>query len=90
MRASFGSHESVGIASGEGELCGHDACLGACGDVVEFEVETFALCPPAIHPQQNFTPVLSVDTSIFGVDLHNAVELVVFAGEQTANSKLAE
>ena len=57
---------------------------------VDLEPEAAALGPAAVHPQQDLRPVLGVDAAVFGVDLHDAVGLVVLAGEQAAQVELIE
>ena len=52
--------------------------------------EAATLGPSAVHPQQDLAPVLRVDAAVFGVDLHDAVGLVVLAGEQAAQVELVE
>ena len=59
-------------------------------DVVDLEVEAAPLGPAPVHAQQHLAPVLGVDAAVLGVDLHDAVGLVVLAGEQAAQLELVE
>ena len=90
MRASLGRHQPVRVATGDRELGRHDARLGTLADAVDLEAEAASLGPAAVHPQQDLGPVLGVDAAVFGVDLHDAVGLVVLAGEQAAQVELIE
>ena len=64
--------------------------LGALADAVDLVTEATPLGPAAVHPQQDLGPVLGVDAAVFGVDLHDAIGLVVLAGEQAAQVELVE
>src|SRR4029079_17931534 len=90
MRAPLGRHQAVRIASGEGELGGHDAGLGAFADAVDLVTEAAPLGPSSVHAQQYLGPVLGVDAAVFGFDLHDAIGLVVLADEQAAQVELVE
>ena len=59
-------------------------------DAVELEAEAASLGPALVHPQQHLAPVLGVDAAVLGVDLDDAVGLVVLAGEQAAQVELVE
>jgi hypothetical protein len=90
VRAALTGHQAVGVAAGERELGRHDAGLGGRADLVDLQREARALGPTAVHPQQDLGPVLRVDAAVLGVDLHDAVGLVVLAGEQAAQVELTQ
>ncbi len=64
--------------------------LGPFGHVVQADREATAFTPALVHPQQHLGEVLGVDAAVLGVDLHDAVAVVVLAGEQAAQLELVE
>ena len=63
---------------------------GALHLVVELDLEALALGPAGVHAQQHLGEVLGVDPTVLGVDLHDAVGVVVLAGEQAAQLEHVE
>jgi len=90
MGAPFRAHQAIGIPARNRDLRRHDPGFSAFGHTVEGDREAAPLTPLLVHAQQHLGEVLGVDSTILGVDLHDAVGVVVLAGEHAAQLKLIE
>ena len=52
--------------------------------------EAAPIRPPLVHAQEHLAPVLGVDPTVLGVDLHDGIGLVVRSGEQATQVELVE
>ena len=82
VHADLAGQQSVGILAVHAERGGLDARFFARLVVVEHRLEALALGPAQIHAQQHVGPVLRLGAAGAGMDGHDGVAGVVFAGEQ--------
>jgi hypothetical protein len=80
--AGFAGEQAVGIFAGELNGRGLDAGLFAGSLVKDLRAHVFALCPTEIHAKEDGSPVLRFGAACAGLNGHDGVEVVVFAGEE--------
>ena len=86
MHASFARKQAVGIFAAELNRGVLDARFFAGRFVEQIRAEAFALRPAQIHAQQNRSPILRLGATGAGLDGHDGVEVIVFAGESVCVS----
>ena len=90
VHSALGGHEPVGVATPDGELSREKPRFGALARLFDLDGEPSALGPTAVHAQEDLGPVLRIDATIFGVDLHDGIVGIVFTGEETAQIEQVE
>ena len=80
--AAFALEEAVGVAAPDHELHGADPRFGALRYRLHHQVEAPPVGPPAVHAQQDLSPVLGVGAAGSGLNVADGITLVVLAREQ--------
>ena len=90
VHAGFSRKQSVGVFSDELDRCGLDARFFAGSFVEDGGVDSFAFRPSQIHAQEHGGPVLGFGAPGAGLDGHDGVEVIGFAGEKRSGLELAD
>src|SRR6266849_5042625 len=90
MHARFASEQAVGVFSRELDGGVFDAGFFAGSLIENDSAHALALGPAQVHAQQNGGPVLRLGAAGSGLDGHDGVEVIGFAGEERLGFELAD
>ncbi len=84
MHAALGLKMPVGIFAGDQKRRGFNAHFFALLDVNHLRFKAAAFNPALIHAQQHVGPVAGLGSAGAGMDGHERVGAIVFAGKELA------
>ena len=90
VHAGFGGKQAVGVFAFDAHGGGFDAGAFAGLRIEHRCAVAFALSPAQVHAQQHLGPVLRFGAAGAGLDGHDGVEAVAFAGEQRFGLELGD
>ena len=82
MHAAFGREKSEGVLAFDADRGGFESRAFAGRQIHDGGAKPFALRPAQIHAQQHLGPILRFHAAGAGLDRHDGVQAVVFAGKQ--------
>ena len=82
MDASLGGEVSIGILADHIERDRFDSGFFTLLVIEHFGLEAILLGPSQIHAHEHFGPVLRLGAAGSGMDVHDRVQRIVFAGQQ--------
>ena len=90
MHAGFAREQPVRVFAGELDRCGLDAGFFAGSFVEKSGVNAFTFRPAEIHAQKHGSPILRLGAAGAGLDGHDGVEVIGFAGEKCPGFEFAD